>query len=132
MLGLVDSSSDDDLMSRISSLTEKWEAIAPGFHDWFVKSKADVFISSMIFPVREKAQLGSPPDKYTTNANESKNFVIKDWLNFKKNSIPDFIEGLRGYAQRCLVEAERSLYGGGEYSLTEEYRYLEVSVKGSI
>lgn len=127
MLGLVDASDKDDFQEKLTSLADKWNAIAPGFHEWFVKKEADVFRNNMIAPVREKAQLGSPPAIYTTNANESKNYVLKDWLEFKKNNMPDFITGFRGYIERCLVEAERSVYGAGEYALSEEYRYLEVS-----
>jgi hypothetical protein len=47
-----------------------------------MKKEADVFTKNMIKPVRENAQLGSPPAIYTTNANESKNYVLKDWLAF--------------------------------------------------
>jgi hypothetical protein len=107
------------------------ECHCPGFHEWFMKKEADMFTKNMIKPVRENAQLGSPTAIYTTNANESKNYVLKDWLAFKKNNIPDFIEGLREYTQRCLVEAERSVYGAGEYSLSQEYRYLEVDQKAN-
>lgn len=117
ILGLVDSSSEED-----------WERLAPGFHSWFSKNKAGIFKENMIAPVRERAQLGSPPSAYTTNANESKNFVLKKWVDFQKNSIPDFIEGLREYTQRCLTEAERAVYGAGEYSLSQEYKHLEVSL----
>lgn len=97
-----------------------------------MKTKADIFAKNMIASVRENAQLGSPPAIYTTNANESKNFVLKDWFDWKKNTITEFIEGLRGYVKRCLVEAERSVYGGGEYSLSKEYKYLEVGKKRKI
>jgi len=126
VLGLVDAFSENDFLTKLTSLSDKWDAIAPGFHEWFMKTESEVFKNNMIAPVREKAQLGSPPPKYTTNANESKNFVVKDWLEFKKNTMPDFITGYRGYIERCLQEAERSIYGAGEYLLSEEYRYLEV------
>lgn len=91
-----------------------------------MKNKADIFANNMIASVREKAQLGSPPAIFTTNGNESKNFVLKDWFDFKKSTIPEFIEGLRALSERYLVEAERCVYGGGEYSLADEYKYLEV------
>lgn len=123
---MVDSSSEEDFNNKLSTLNDKWERLVPGFHCWFSKNKAGIFKENMIAPVRERAQLGSPPSAYTTNANESKNFVLKKWVDFQKNSIPDFIEGLREYTQRCLTEAERAVYGAGEYSLSQEYKHLEV------
>ena len=81
----------------------------------------------MIAPVREAAQLGSPPKNYTDNANESANFVLKDWVDFSKNSIPDFIAELRSFTQQKLAEAVRAVYGAGEFYLAEEFKYLEVS-----
>jgi len=125
-LGLVDSQSQQELDDNIDSLKEKWERLAPGFFDFFKKNKADVFKYNMIAPVREAAQLGSPPEIYTTNANESKNFVLKNWVDFKKSTIPEFIQSLRGYTEGCLTEAERSIYGAGEYYLSEKYQHLQV------
>ena len=43
---------------------------------------SDTFKTSMIASVREADQLGSPPTTYTGNANESKNFVLTDWVHF--------------------------------------------------
>lgn len=40
----------------------------------------------MISPIWAKANLGSPPARYTTNANESSNFVIKKWVGFTKST----------------------------------------------
>ena len=82
----------------------------------------------MIASVREAAQLGSPPH----NANESKNFVLKDWVDFNKNTIPAFIAELRSFAQQSLTEAERAVYGAGEYYLSKEFKHLEVRVKSRL
>lgn len=104
---------------------QKWERIAPGFHQWF-QGKADVFKNSVIAPVRRSAQLGSKP--YTDNANESQNFVIKDWVEFKKSSMPSFVTKLRSFVQQSLDEASRAVYGAGDYYLVEEFRHLEVEL----
>ena len=114
-------------VSLTAQLAEKWNRIAPGFHAWFLRQKAEVFKKSMIAPVREAAQLGSPPKNYADNANESANFVLKDWVDFSKNSIPDFIAELRSFTQQKLAEAERAVYGAEEFYLAEEFKYLEVS-----
>lgn len=125
----MDSLSCEDFDTKTAQLEEKWNSIAPGFHPWFLKHKADTFKTSMIAPVREAAQLGSPPKAYTDNANESKNFVLKDWVDFNKNTIPAFNAELRSFVHQSLIEAERALYGAGEYYLSEECKHLEVWVK---
>ena len=110
---------------RTAQLEEKWNRIAPGFHVWFLRQKVEVFKKSMIAPIREAAQLGSPPKNYTDNANESANFVLKDWVDFSKNNIPTFIAELRSFTQQNLAEAEQAVYGAGEFCLAEDFKYLE-------
>ena len=126
ILGLVDAANCKYFDGKIAQLADKWERLAPGFHLWFMQRKAETFKSSMIAPVREAAQLGSPPQIYTDNANESKNFVLKEWVDFSKNTIPAFIAELRSFVQQSLVEAERAVYGSGEYYLSDEFKHLEV------
>ena len=58
--------------------------VGEGFHKWFLTSQADVFRHHMIQPVHERAQLGSPPMKFTNNPNESSNSVVKYWTGFKE------------------------------------------------
>lgn len=115
--------------NKTAQLEQKWNSIAPGFHPWFMQHKADTFRTSMIASVREAAQPGSPPQMYTDNANESKNFVLKDWVDFSKNTIPAFIAELRSFVQQSVTEADRAVYGAGEYYLSEEFKHLEVRVK---
>ena len=71
----------------------------------------------MIAPVRELAHLGSPPEKFTNNPNESANSVVKKWTDFKKSSWPGFIEKLRKLVDIQLTEVDKAVYGAGEYSL---------------
>ena len=126
ILGLIDFVDYSQFDRWVVQLEEKWNRIAPGFHAWFLRQKAEVK-KSIIAPVREAAQLGSPPKNYTDNANESANFVLKDWVDFSKNSTPDLIAQLRSFTQQKLAEAERAVYGAGEFYLAEEFKYLEVS-----
>ena len=127
----MDSLSSEDFDTKTTQLEEKWNSIAPGFHPWFLKHKSDTFKTSLIAPVREAAQLGyrSPPKAYTDNANESKNFVLKDWVDFNKSTIHAFIAELRSFVHQSLIEAEHALYGAGEYYLSKEFKHLEVWVK---
>ena len=41
----------------------------------------------MTAQVRKAAQRWYPPKTYTHNAKESKNYALKDWMEFRKNSI---------------------------------------------
>ena len=119
----MDSLSCEDFDTKTAQLEEKWKSI--------LKHNADTFKTSMIAPVCEadKLEYRSPPKAYTDNANESKNFVLKDWVDFNKNTIPAFIAELRSFVHQSLIEAERALSGAGEYYLSEKFKHLEVWVK---
>ena len=52
-------------------------SICPRFHKWFVENQAEVFQCCMIVPVRKLVNLGSSPEKFTNNPNESSNSVVK-------------------------------------------------------
>lgn len=56
-------------------------------------------------------------------------FVLKDWVDFNKNTIPALIAEIRSFFHQSLIEAERALYGAGENYLSEEFKHLEVWVK---
>ena len=119
-MGLVDSDSEESFDISLGQLQQRWERLAPGFHKWFIAQQANVFRSSMIRPVRERAQLGSPPVEFTNNPNESSNSVVKHWTSFKKNTWPAFIEKLQELVEAQLSEADKALYGVGEYELLPE------------
>ena len=44
-----------------------------------------------VSPVREEAGLGKLPEKFTTNASEYLNAILKKKVNFKKNELPTFV-----------------------------------------
>ena len=123
-MGLVDSDSEESFDISLGQLQQRWERLAPGFHKWFIAQQANVFRSSMIRPVRERAQLGSPPVEFTNNPNESSNSVVKHWTSFKKNTWPAFIEKLQKLVEAQLSEADKALYGAGEYELLPEVSNL--------
>ena len=123
----MDSVSCVEFDNKTAQLQQIWNSVAPGFHPWFVQHEADTFKTSMIASVRVH-----PPQMYTDNANESKNFVLKDWVDFNKNTIPAFIAELRSLVQQSITEAERAVYGAGEYYLSEELKHLEVRVKSRL
>ena len=110
----------------LGHLYQQWEAFVPGFHKWFVENKADVFRCCLIAPVHELAHLGSPPEMFTNNPNESANSVLKKWTDFKKSSWPGFIEKLCKLVDIQLTEVDKAVYDGGKYSLVPQFAHFRV------
>ena len=46
--GLADSSDEDEFNARLDSLREIWEQKVPGFHAWFLKNRAPLFIEQVV------------------------------------------------------------------------------------
>ena len=90
----MDASDAADFDDKLSSIEEKWDRYEsschprqdPQFFRWFVENKAMVIKSSMIVSIRESVGLGSPPQKYTTNSNESMNSVTKAYVNSRRST----------------------------------------------
>ena len=79
--GLSDAGSADEFIGLLESLEGKWSSLHPNgkaFHSWFRLKKTEEFIRSVISPVRQRAGLGCPPAKFTTNRSERTNGVLQD------------------------------------------------------
>ena len=124
--GVVDCDSEEAFDVSLGRLYQRWEKLSPGFHKWFLTGQADVFRHHMIRPVRERAQLGTLPVKFTNNPNESSNNVVKHWTGFKKNSWPVLIQKLQKLVESQLSEADKAIYGAGEYTLSSELSHFQV------
>ena len=124
--GLVDKESEEAFDVCLGRLYIRWEKFSPGFHKWFLTHQADSFRRCMILPVRERAQLGSPPVQFTNNPNESSNSVVKHWVGFTKSSWPDFVRKLQKLVEAQLAEVDKALYGCGDYSLASEFACFEI------
>ena len=53
--GLVSATNDADFDYRLHSCQERWNRVAPGFVDWFIKNESQIFKTRMIFEVRNRA-----------------------------------------------------------------------------
>ena len=124
--GLVDCDSEQAFDVSLGRLYQRWEKLSPGFHKWFVSTQASVFRCHMIRPVRERAHLGSPPVKFTNNPNESANNTVKHWTEFKKSSWPTFVQKLQKLVESQLFEADKAIYGAGEFILSPELSHYQV------
>jgi hypothetical protein len=122
--GIGDAESPEDFDAQLEAIRDPWERLAPGFHHWFVKHHATDFKIGVISSVRRQAGVNAPSEKYTTNANESLNKVVKFWQNFTKKNWPDFLEKLKGLVKAQVTEAQKALFGGGEYELSPTYQHL--------
>ena len=50
------------------------------FFAWFQTRKRKEFLNSVIRPVRQRAGLGSSPDRFTTNRSEQTNRCIQEFV----------------------------------------------------
>lgn len=81
----MDAEDEDDFDLQLEKLYNRWDAFAPEFHKWFVEVQANSFHTCMIAPVHEKAKLGSPPPRYTTNSNKRvQTLLSRDGWDFLK------------------------------------------------
>jgi hypothetical protein len=90
--------------------SQKWKK----FHKWFQKNKSEKFVNHVIAPVHQRAGLGCPPEKFTTNRSERTNGVIQDYVKRKHgHRLVDVFTtscgGQRGiHSTSCLRKAESS------------------------
>ena len=90
--GLTEANDSEKFLNMLHNLKEKWSALhsnREAFHCWFMANKSEEFVTSVIKSVRERAGLGCPPERFTTNRSEQTNwsiqgFVKKEWEGKKK------------------------------------------------
>ena len=80
---LSDAGSAENFFGLFESLEEKWSSLhSNGSLPLLVwLEKHEEFIRSVISPIRQRAGLGFPPDKFTTNRSERTNSVLQDCVN---------------------------------------------------
>ena len=134
--GLADTPGRENFQQQLEQLKEKWSKCRTKgmcFFKWFQETKAEEFINSVISPVRERAGLCCPPDKFTTNRSEKTNGIIQDFVrgqnSGKKIPVDEyfFTSRLQQLVKIQKQEIELAVVGRGEYRLREPFRYLEVS-----
>ena len=84
--GLSDASNLSDFVQQMTLLKQKWSGAhekGAEFCEWFLKNKAKEFVESVVRPARERAGLGCPPERFTTNKSERTNGVIQDFVKRK-------------------------------------------------
>ena len=46
--GIAEAIDPDDFNAKLDSLEDRWEALCPGFHQWFVQNRKSLFFESVI------------------------------------------------------------------------------------
>ena len=133
--GLADASSRDMFVKQLGQLEEPWSVLhqnGRNFFKWFHNHKSADFVNCVISPVRQRAGLGCPPEKFTTNRSEATNnvsqdFVLRESHGKKKVDEHSFASSVEKLVNIQKEDIELAVVGRGEYKLREEFRYLEVS-----
>lgn len=131
--GLVDAESEsvfyqklEVFKSKMATKEKENPGSCSGFYDWLVQYKVDAIVSGMLRPVREDAGLGIPPSRFTTNASESVNAILKRKVEYKKNELPTFMNHLKQVVDEQEREVERAVIGRGKYQFVDEYKFFEI------
>ena len=93
---------------------------------WFREHKAEVIKQGMLKDTRISAGLGCPPARFTTNASESLNALIKTGVNYQKNQLPQFIDKIHAMIKEQEHEFEWAIIDRGKLRLKPQYQYLSI------
>ena len=90
--GLLDAADPLEFDEQLDYLQKKWEdndlPEVNSLFVWFREHKAEVIKQGMLKDTRISAGLGCPPARFTTNATESLNSLIKSGVNYQKSQLP--------------------------------------------
>ena len=131
--GLSDANSEDDFFHKLGILEKRWSQqhnAGKNFYDWFLKQKVPEFIRSVISPVHQRAGLGCPPTRFTTNKLERTNGVIQDFKRECGQGKVDkyaFATTLQKLISMQEKEVEFSVVDKGEYKLRTSFEHIRVT-----
>ena len=130
---LSDAASENDFSQQLAILEKKWKDAHENGHDfyvWFCENKAADFVKSVISPVRQRAGLGCPPERFTTNRSERTNGVIQEFVKREsgREKVDEFTFAvtLQKLVEVQEKEAEFAIVGQGEYNLRECFKHLQI------
>ena len=102
----------------MESVKSVWDNLCPGFHKWFSKKRAYLFVQSVI----ETARTGAEVQRvYYNNLIESTHFREKMEQSYKKGIVADVISTLKKLVDRHEDDKVRAIYGSGPYCLSTHY-----------
>ena len=122
--GIAEAIDPDDFNTKLDSLEDRWEALCPGFHQWFIWNRRPLFLKSVI----QSARLNSDSTGlYYQNDIESIHASEKRYQNFKKESIEVALSNIQKIMQSEENDKIHALYGAGNYCLSTEYQKFKVA-----
>ncbi len=127
---LSDASNVSDFEQQMKLLKQKWCDAHNKGAEWFLKNKAKEFVESVIRPLRERAGLGCPPERFTTNTSERTNGVIQDFVKQNAGGKVDeyvFPQTLKELIDTQEQEIELAVVDKGEYKLREAFQHIRIS-----
>lgn len=118
----MDCTTEEEFTVSRNNLINEWRnmKVPEEFITYFM-GKSALISQTMTVDVRARAGLGSPPDMYRQQGNESINNMIKKDM-VKKMTILQFINHLRHIVEQQQSEVEMAIYGPWVYEMKEEYR----------
>lgn len=133
--GLTEAHDEDKFQNMLHNLKEKWSVLHKNgteFHTWFEDKKGKEFAMSVISPVRQRAGLGCPPERFTTNRSEQTNRMIQEFVKKDSNgkkSVDEFsfCISLAKLVNAQNQEVELAAAGSGEFKIREKFKFIEVS-----
>ena len=133
--GLIDAQDGQQFEIMLNNLKAKWSKLhdnGEAFHEWFCSAKAEEFMTSAIQCVRQRAGLGCPAERFTTNRSEQTNRLIQEFVKNDcggKKTVDEFsfCVSLSKLVQMQNQEIELAIVGSGELRLKEKFKSLEVT-----
>jgi hypothetical protein len=133
--GLIDAQDEKQFQNTLQSLETKWSELHENgevFYAWFCNNKAHEFVASAIQCIRQRAGLGFPPERFTTNRTEQTNRLIQEYVKKEcggKKNIDEFsfCVALSKLIQMQQQEIELAVVGSGELRLREKFKSLQVT-----
>ena len=126
IIGLVDCLTHVEFDQKLESLSEKWDALVPGFWDWFCKKEGDTFKLHMIQTVRTEAGLRKHCF-YNTNDNEGMNSTLQRVCG-KDQPLPKFIKEIKEFITSQENQLSLAIVQQGHLRFKEEYKHFEVPI----
>lgn len=131
--GLADAISASDFDEKLVLVEQKWAEAHPlglQFAEWFRRNSVGVMKDSMLRPLREQCQLGSPPDFYYNNGNESMNKLYQNWCQESSGKrqleLSEATTEMRTLVAQRQMDVEDAVFGLGPYKLIPEFEHLGV------
>ena len=116
---LAESLDAEDFQAKFAFSEENWKTIVPGFHEWFLRHRKDLFEENVIQSVYVSSNVES---LYYQNDIESQHAVQKGILGYKKRDIATVIKNLQRLSDRQDAEEVRAFYGAGNYPIAGPYK----------